>query len=62
MITDHGGVNKAATDTATAEAKVFDSRDIAASASWTLVANGAGTYSYGCTLHPTMKALLTVVP
>jgi plastocyanin len=48
--------------TATADAKAFDSSSIAAGASWTLVAQRAGVYSYGCSFHPTMKAQLTVSP
>lgn len=48
--------------TATADAKAFDSHAIAPSASWTYVAHHAGDYSYGCTFHPTMKGMLTVVP
>lgn len=46
--------------TATATNQAFDSGSIAAGASWTYVANKAGEYPYGCTLHPTMKASLTV--
>jgi plastocyanin len=38
----------------------FDSRTIAAGASWTWVARKAGRYDYVCTLHPTMKASLLV--
>jgi plastocyanin len=41
-------------------AGVFDSDDIAAGASWSYVASKTGTYSYLCSLHPTMKATLTV--
>ena len=46
--------------TATADDKSFDSKEIAAGASWTYVAAKAGEYPYGCTLHPTMKAKLIV--
>jgi len=46
--------------TATAEGKGFDSHSIAAIASWSYVASRPGTYPYGCTFHPTMKATLTV--
>jgi len=46
--------------TATAEGKAFDSKSIAANASWSYVAAKPGTYPYGCTFHPTMKATLTV--
>jgi plastocyanin len=38
----------------------FDSRTIAAGKSWSHVARKAGTLPYICTLHPTMKATLTV--
>jgi plastocyanin len=48
--------------TATADAKAFDSKSIAAGASSTLVVLHAGAYGYGCTFHPTMKALLTAAP
>ena len=48
--------------TATADAKAFDSHSIAPNASWTYVAHHGGDYSYGCTFHPTMKGMLTVVP
>jgi len=46
--------------TATADDKTFDSKEIAANASWTYVAAKAGEYPYGCTLHPTMKSKLIV--
>ena len=46
--------------TATAAGKSFDSRSIAANASWSYVASRPGTFPYGCTFHPTMKATLTV--
>jgi plastocyanin len=46
--------------TATADAKSFDSRAIAPNASWTWVAGKSGSYAYGCTFHPTMKATVTV--
>ena len=45
--------------TATAKG-AFDSGSIAAGASWTWVADKAGTFDYLCTLHPTMKAKLVV--
>ena len=38
----------------------FDSRDIAAGASWKYVARRAGSHSYICTLHPNMKGTLTI--
>ncbi len=46
--------------TATTRGKGFDSKNIAAGASWKYVANRPGVYSYICTYHPTMKAKLTV--
>ena len=46
--------------TATAEGRGFDSHSIAANASWSYVASKPGTFPYGCTFHPTMKATLTV--
>jgi len=46
--------------TATADNKAFDSKEIAANASWTYVASKPGEYPYGCSLHPTMHAKLTV--
>ena len=46
--------------TVTAAARAFDSGSIAAGASWTYVAGKAGEYAYGCTFHPTMKAILRV--
>jgi plastocyanin len=46
--------------TVTAAAHAFDSGSIAAGASWTYVAGRAGEYAYGCTFHPTMKAILKV--
>ncbi|MGF6266747.1 plastocyanin [Paraburkholderia youngii] len=46
--------------TATADAKAFDSHDIAPDASWSYVASKVGRYAYSCTLHPTMHAVLNV--
>jgi plastocyanin len=46
--------------TATALDRSFDSGDIGTNAAWTYVADKSGTFSYVCTLHPTMKATLTV--
>ena len=46
--------------TATAASHAFDSGGIAAGSSWTYVAGKAGEYAYGCTFHPTMKAILKV--
>jgi plastocyanin len=38
----------------------FDSRSIAAGASWRYTARRAGTYAYICTLHSNMKGTLQV--
>ena len=46
--------------TATAPSGAFDSKSIAAGASWSFVASKAGTFEYSCAFHPTMKATLTV--
>ena len=46
--------------TATAQDRSFDSRDLATNKSWKYVAAKKGTFSYICTLHPTMKATLIV--
>ena len=46
--------------TATAQDRSFDSGDIATNNSWKYVATKTGTFSYICTLHPTMKATLIV--
>jgi plastocyanin len=46
--------------TATAQDGSFDSRDIPTDKSWKYVATKKGTFSYICTLHPTMKATLIV--
>jgi len=46
--------------TATADDKTFDSGNIAPGKSWTFVAGKPGTYNYICTIHPNMKAKLTV--
>ena len=46
--------------TVTADAKAFDSRSIAANASWSYVTSKPGEYSYSCTFHPTMKGKITV--
>jgi plastocyanin len=46
--------------TVTAASKAFDSRSIAANASWTYVADKPGEYAYSCTFHPTMKGKLIV--
>jgi plastocyanin len=46
--------------TATARDRSFESREIAAGASWKHVANSPGRFAYICSLHPTMKATLVV--
>jgi plastocyanin len=46
--------------TATAQDGSFDSQDIAVSQSWKYVATKNGTFTYICTLHPTMKGTLVV--
>ena len=45
--------------TVTAAGK-FDSKSIAANASWSYRANSAGEFPYICTLHPNMKGTLKV--
>jgi len=46
--------------TATANENSFDSKNIAAKASWKYVAGKPGNYPYICTYHPTMRARLIV--
>ena len=46
--------------TVTARGHGFDSRSIAANASWRYVAQKSGTFDYVCTLHPTMTGTLVV--
>jgi len=46
--------------TATASNKAFDSKAIAAGASWSWVAAKPGRFDYVCTFHPNMKATLVV--
>ncbi|MDX2040776.1 MAG: cupredoxin family copper-binding protein [Acidobacteriota bacterium] len=46
--------------TVTADGKRFDSKNIAAKASWKYAPNKPGTYPYICAYHPTMKAKLIV--
>ena len=46
--------------TVTADTHAFDSRSIAAHASWSYEAAKAGSYAYGCTFHPTMRGALNV--
>lgn len=40
--------------------KTFASQVVAPNASWSYTAVKPGQYPYGCTLHPTMKATLSV--
>jgi len=46
--------------TVTALDKSFNSGGIAPGATWKYVAKRAGTFAYGCTPHPNMKAKLIV--
>jgi plastocyanin len=46
--------------TATSEIGGFDSLEIPAGESWTYTPETKGEFSYVCSLHPTMKALLRV--
>jgi plastocyanin len=46
--------------TATADDKAFDSKSVAPSGKWTFVAGKAGTHTYICTFHPTMKGTIKV--
>lgn len=46
--------------TATSATGGFDSREIAAGASWKYTAVKTGEFPYVCSLHPTMKAVLRV--
>ncbi|WP_035475216.1 cupredoxin domain-containing protein [Burkholderia sp. WSM2230] len=46
--------------TVTAGTHAFDSRSIAANASWFYAPAKPGSYLYGCTFHPTMHGTLTV--
>jgi plastocyanin len=46
--------------TATSASDGFDSGEIPPRRGWTLTAEKRGTFSYVCTLHPTMKARLIV--
>lgn len=45
---------------ATAENKGFRSADIQSGQSWKFKAGNKGVFTYVCTLHPGMKAVLTV--
>ena len=53
-------VNKDLVPHAATAAKGFDSGPIAPGKSWATAAPKPGRYEYGCTFHPTMKAVLTV--
>ena len=46
--------------TVTSAVKAFDSGSIAPDGSWSFTPRKAGSYPYGCTFHPTMKATITV--
>ena len=46
--------------TATSKAGRFDSHEIAAGKTWRFTPKKAGVFPYACTLHPSMKATLTV--
>jgi len=46
--------------TASATAGAFDSKAIAANASWSYMADKPGEYAYACAYHPTMKGKLIV--
>ncbi len=46
--------------TATADNKAFDSRSIAPAGTWTYTVGKAGTYTYSCSFHPTMKGTIKV--
>jgi plastocyanin len=46
--------------TVTANSKAFDSGKLGPDMSWSFVARSEGTYTYGCSLHPTMKGILIV--
>jgi plastocyanin len=46
--------------TAVSKEAGFDSKEIAAGASWKFAATTKGEFPYVCTLHPTMKGVLKV--
>ncbi|MBN3755227.1 cupredoxin family copper-binding protein [Paraburkholderia sp. Tr-20389] len=48
--------------TASSDTQGFDSRSIAAGASWRYRAGTPGRYTYRCIFHPTMHGTLTVQP
>jgi plastocyanin len=45
---------------ARAQDRTFESPDLETSKTWRYVATKPGTFSYVCTLHPTMKGMLVV--
>jgi plastocyanin len=45
---------------ARAEDRSFESPDLGTGESWRYIVTKAGTFSYVCTLHPTMKATVTI--
>jgi plastocyanin len=53
-------VNKDLVAHTVASVPAFNSNEIVPGASWSYVVRDPGNYAYGCTLHPTMKATLTV--
>jgi plastocyanin len=46
--------------TATADDKAWDSKTLAAGATWRLVADTLGRYRYGCVFHPNMEGTIEV--
>jgi plastocyanin len=46
--------------TATSQIGRFDSKEIAAGASWSFKPETPGEFPYECTFHPTMKAMVKV--
>lgn len=52
--------NDAATHTATADDGSFNSGDLATGASFTHTFGKAGTYTYRCAIHPSMKGSVVV--
>jgi plastocyanin len=45
---------------ARAKDRTFESPDLGTNKSWRYVATKAGTFSYVCTLHPTMRGTLVI--
>ena len=52
--------NGSAAHTVTADQGAFDSRAVQPGASFAFTFTKAGTYAYHCTIHPSMKATVTV--